>query len=330
MIYSFHRERTITDTIPADNGLVTFDVPLVLSETQVPLTDTEIEDYLNTHGSSEGLPEYKSEPDFIYNEDGTVDILRAGNFSIFWFIAKGTSLSAKGQRFEIKKRINAPTTEEATWIPIAGSSNHISFASSSGFAVFDVTDQEVDVGGSVSIGLFNSSEAEVILTPIADPKAGLMVWGVELDSLVKRLEIVEDFIDSTDYWEIPSPTYPGIVIGVLRTGKTYNFWGMGAYDGSLGEIPQVRGQSYEVIPASLFLPLGLYIGDPTYGTMFQVRTYASSSEAVSPAMPIMFDGTGIRYIYLGEGNGVMEGTEFKFTQPLILAYFPELSPSPAP
>jgi len=89
-MYYIQRERKIDDVIGVQS-IVEFDKSIALSE-----TESEVE-------NEENDKETILEPDFEYNEDGSIDILRSGVFVISWFVTQMTGLAKNGQSFHIQK-----------------------------------------------------------------------------------------------------------------------------------------------------------------------------------------------------------------------------------
>ena len=246
--------------------------------------------------------------DFIYHQDGRIDILRSGCYNVFWYMAVMSGLSSVGQRF-VLKQFDEETSE---WAVLSSASAHGVISNSSGFAYVMVSPKEIEEDQKVTIALFNDSDAPAVLTDYGAPKASLMIRGLDLLGFDKRLGKSEDYLMTPKYSEYWSETFTGLGIGVLQLGDTFNVWGIG--EKTLPARVQTPGQSYLFISSDQFQELKWYRGDPTYSVRFIV---APDLEFGDPeALYIMFDETGIHW--KGSGTPIWAETQIKFTQALVL------------
>ena len=282
-MYYIQRERNI-DTQIAKDAIVQFDTPISFS-----MTDTQ--------------------PDFQYNIDGSIDIFNIGVFNIQWFVSQMTGLGNEGQSFVLRK-MNYDTSP-GVWVSIASGTSHAKFASSSGFSTVDVTEEEINLYGKATVALFNSSDTVVKLSTHAHTKAGIMLDGIDLLTLSKKLAEIERSITISDVRTRMSTTtvLMGLGASVISIGPTFNFWGVGTLNANQA---WTQTNIYLVTPVQ-FPELAWYQGDPTIGTVW----FSSGGTGVPQAMPIYIDSTGI-YIRPSNNINVNAGTTFKFTQALIL------------
>lgn len=302
MVHYLQRECNLETAVPS-GAIIKFDTPLAISET-----------------STETPPE-----DFEYQEDGTVDVLRAGTYTILWYVTCMTGLSTIGQSYEIKKLDYSLT--EPDWVYIAGTSNHIKVSQTTGFAILEVTQEEIDDYGKATIALFNEADADAELTFFV-PKASLLIFGLSTEALenkltsidsqitdmVSRVFNLEEFVKFSDEIPMWSQTAElfGIGVTVIYSGNTYNFWGTGA----LAQTETFEeGVAYYLITASQFPPLGYYQGDPTISTLW-IETPDSPPVIIS--LPVRINETGIFFVPDITYADLPAGTIFRFTQSLIL------------
>ena len=299
MVYYLQRERTWDTAIPS-NSIIQFDNPVALSKT----------------------PSMSPSEDFQYQDDGSIDIRRPGTYAVFWFVVERTGFARDGQSYHLKWRdYNAP---DWPWRELAGSSNHIKVSSTPGFSIVIVTHGDIDDLGKISIALFNTADEAIELT-FFQPKAGILIFGIDLDSLERRLagidqritdlfgelQAMEDFIRFSSVVERWSAALPGIGVAVIHSGFTYNFWGIGTLS-SLTTL--YSGQTYYLLQSSQFDPLMLYQGSSTISTLW-IETPTGTMYSI----PIRLDATGIYFTPNVTIANLPSGTTFKFTQALILA-----------
>ena len=297
------------DTAVSSGSIIKFDTPIALSQT-----------------SSATPPE-----DFQYQSDGTVDILRAGTYMIYWYIANMAGQSTVGQSYLLQKKDYSLTTPD--WTPVAGTSNHIKVSQTPGFAIVDITENEIDTYGKATIALFNTSDTSANLA-LFTPKAGILIFGLSADllenemteidgqivNIFDQLKTISDFIHLSDVEQMFSePPLSGLGVAVIDSGHTYNFWGTGTLS---QQVTLNQGTTYTIIQSSQFLPLTYYQGDSTIGTLWIVKP-APSSDVYS--LPVHFDGTGIYFTPDTTYTDLPTGTAFRFTQSLILVE-PEAGP----
>jgi hypothetical protein len=300
MVYYLQRERRLAAAIPNDS-ILKFDAHIALSETK-SLTPSE---------------------DFQYQEDGSIDIVRPGTYIIFWFVAGMTGYATAGQSYQLKKiDYDAPDPE---WTVLAGASNHIKVSSIPGFGTVVVSKEEISEHGKATIALFNTADSEIQLT-FFHPKAGILIFGLDIESLENRITtieqeitkifqrilILEQFIFLSDVTELWSPTIAlsGLGSGVIHAGYTYNFWGIGALD---HQQTLNNGTTYYLIRSSQYPELMLYQGDTTISTLW-IETPGGDVHT----LPVRFDETGIYFRPNSQITNLPIGTTFKFTQALIL------------
>jgi len=134
----------------------------------------------------------------------------------------------------------------------------------------------------------------------------------EITRIYERIEIIESFLYLSDIIEVWSqlPALLGLGVGIIYSGYTYNFWGIGRLD---HVQTLTNGSTYYLITSSQFLPLTYYGGEPTLGTL-----WIEPPGAAIITMPIRFDATGIYFIPPSQMTNLPIGTTFKFTQALIL------------
>ncbi|MCL2203852.1 MAG: hypothetical protein FWB88_07935 [Defluviitaleaceae bacterium] len=302
MVHYIQRECNVYSTF-ANGAIIRFDTPIALSETSAQ-TPSE---------------------DFVYQEDGSIDILRAGTYTVFWYVASMAGQSTAGQSYLLKKMdYSLPTPD---WASVAGTSNHIKVSQTVGFAVIDILQDEIDAHARATVAVFNTADAAANLTLFV-PKAGILIFGLSADALENRLdgidgqistlfdtlESIERFVHLSDVTEIPSqtPELLGLGAAVISSGYTYNFWGTGTLN---HQQTLTQGVVYTLIDSGQFTPLSYYQGDSTIGTLW-VEVPAPDGEIFS--MPIRFDGTGIFFIPGTTYENLPVGTAFRFTQSLIL------------
>jgi len=306
MIYYLQRECNL-DTAISSEAIMKFDTPIALSET-----------------SSLTPPE-----DFNYQEDGSIDIMRAGTYTVFWYVVSMAGLSTIGQSYQLKKLDYSLATPD--WSPIAGTSNHIKVSQAPGFAILTISQDEIDEYGKATIALFNTADASENLTYFV-PKAGILIFGLNLEPLENQLTTIdgqissmfdqigslEQFIylsDVTDIWS-QTAELSGLGSAVINSGYTYNFWGIGTLN---HQQTLNSGTVYYLIDSSQYSPLTYYQGDSTIGTLW-IETPAPSTSVYS--LPIRFDATGIYFSPDTTYQNLPAGTTFRFTQSLILIGVP--------
>ncbi|MCL2170437.1 MAG: hypothetical protein FWB74_10505 [Defluviitaleaceae bacterium] len=263
--------------------------------------------------------------DFSYNDDGSIDILSAGTYSVFWYVSNMTSQSTIGQSYELKRE--DLSSDEPSFVRVAGTSNHIKVSQTPGFAIVDVAQSDIDAQGRVRVALINTSDAATELT-FFTPKAGILFFGLEpeaiedrltnidnqITSIFEQLFDIEQFVhlsDVSEMWSV-APELLGLGAAVISSGYNYNFWGIG----TLNHQQTFMAKSvYYLVTSDQFEPLTYYQGDSTIGTLWIV-TPAPMSESFS--MPIRFDETGIYFAPDEELTSLPVGTVFRFTQSLIL------------
>jgi len=261
--------------------------------------------------------------DFVYQNDGTIDIMRPGSYTVFWYVVCMTSQSTVGQSYQLKKLNYSLITPD--WATVAGSANHIKVAQTPGFAIINISEDEIAQYGKATIALFNTADAEAGLTFFV-PKAGIMIFGVSIESMEAKLAAIDTQIADIvqEIYELEQLVYlseevsiwsqtselAGVGVSVINSGFTYNFWGIGA----LSSQQTLSAQTvYYLITSGQYEPLTYYEGDSAIGTLW-IATPSGSSYS----LPIFFDSTGI---YITPGityQDLPAGTVLRFTQALIL------------
>jgi len=255
-----------------------------------------------------------------YQPDGSIDIALRGTYIVAWFASGMHGFAKNGQRYKVKKF----DYETSVWADIVGASNHIKVSSTTGFAVVEVSGEDISDYQKATIALFNCADANIRLT-LFNPKAGIMVYGANFLCTKNRMTTIKNnlldissdlqettrFIYLSDVVTVMSdtPKLAGLGVAVIHIGYSYNFWGVGALDD-----PQEldAGATYYLARSEQYLPLSFYQGDPTIGTLWARAPGGSFSR-----IPLQFDGTGI-YIIPSSPLTLVAGTKFSFTQALIL------------
>ena len=97
MVHYIQRESNF-DASVASGAVVKFNSPIALSQT----------------GAS---------PDFVYQSDGSIDILQAGDYTVYWYVAGMAGQSSVGQSYLLKKFDYSLSSPD--WYDVVGTSNHI-------------------------------------------------------------------------------------------------------------------------------------------------------------------------------------------------------------
>jgi len=302
MVHYIQRERNLDNSIPS-GSIIKFDTSITLSQTN-NLTPSD---------------------DFVYQEDGSIDIMRPGTYMAYWYVVNMPGPSTIGQSYQLKQLDYSLATPD--WNSVAGTSNHIKVSQTPGFAILDISQDEIDEYDKATVAVFNTSD-DVVETTIFIPKAGILIFGLSAESLENRLEgidnqilnifsqlnAIEQFVHLSDVSEIWSNTaeISGLGAAVINSGYTYNFWGIGTLN---HQQTLNAGTVYYLIESSQFNPLTFYQGDSTIGTLW-IETPAPSSSVFS--LPIRFDDTGIYFTPDTTYVNLPVGTIFRFTQSLIL------------
>jgi len=134
----------------------------------------------------------------------------------------------------------------------------------------------------------------------------------EIINIKTEIIRIESFIYLSDVEELWSttPAMMGLGAGVIHSGFTYNFWGIGYLD---HVQTLTNGATYYLVRASQYEPLSFYQGTATLGTL-----WIDIPGSAIQTMPIRFDNTGIYFIPTTQLTNLPIGTTFKFTQALIL------------
>jgi len=301
MVHYIQRECNSSNVI-SSGAILKFETPIALSQT-----------------GSLMPPE-----DFEYQEDGSIDVLRAGTYSVFWYVVNMTSQSTTGQSYQIEKLDYSLTPPD--WVSVVGTSNHIKVSQTPGFAILDISQDEIDEYGKATVAVFNTANAQTELTFFV-PKAGILIFGLSTESLENKLTTIEgqisdvasqvdgleQFVHLSEINEIWSETLEilGVGAAVICSGYTYNFWGVGALSQPHTLVADV---DYYIIDSTQFTPLQQYVGDATIGTLW-IDTQTTLPDTFS--LPIRFDSTGI-YFKLDANYNLPAGAILRFTQALIL------------
>jgi len=262
--------------------------------------------------------------DFVYQSDGSIDVLRAGTYSVFWYVANMTSQSTVGQSYQIEKLDYSLIPPG--WVSVVGTSNHIKVSQTPGFAIIDISQKEINDYGKATVAIFNTADAQTELTFFV-PKAGILIFGLSTESLENKLTTIdgqisdvasqvdglEQFVHLSEISEIWSETEEilGVGAAVIRSGYTYNFWGIGALSQPQTLVADV---DYFIIDSTQFEQLQQYIGAATIGTLW-IDTHTVLPDTFS--LPIRFDSTGI-YFKPDINYNLPAGAVLRFTQALIL------------
>jgi hypothetical protein len=133
----------------------------------------------------------------------------------------------------------------------------------------------------------------------------------EIPDYKSELEFLKEFVLQEDYTEIMSetPVLSGAGVGVVRSGVTYNFFGIKAF-----AIPHnlSMGQTYTLIRANQYEPLTRYTRDKTYAAMW-IDTGTSVY-----SMPLKIDNTGLTFTVPNTLNNLPAGTVIRFTVSLVI------------
>jgi len=301
MVHYIQRECNSSNVI-SSGAILKFETPIALSQTN-SLTPPE---------------------DFEYQENGSIDVFRAGTYSIFWYVANMTSQSTIGQSYQIEKLDYS--LEPPNWVSVVGTSNHIKVSQTPGFAVLDILQEEINDFGKATVAIFNTADAQTELTFFV-PKAGILIFGLSTESLENKLTTIdgqiadvasqvdglEQFVHLSEISEIWSETEEilGVGAAVIRSGYTYNFWGIGALSQPQTLVADV---DYFIIDSTQFVPLQQYVGAATIGTLW-IDTQTVLPDTFS--LPIRFDSTGI-YFKSDINYDLPAGAVLRFTQALIL------------
>ncbi|MCL2811240.1 MAG: collagen-like protein [Clostridia bacterium] len=141
----------------------------------------------------------------------------------------------------------------------------------------------------------------------------------EIITITTEIHDLQHFVYESEYTEIWStvPSLSGIGVGVVRTGITHSFFGIGAFD----HVQTLSGSTYTLITAAQYPPLQLYVGDATYAQM-----WIDAPDRAIISMPIKIDATGIRFTNPSTQTNLPIGTLVRFTVALVL--LPSESPAP--
>jgi len=325
----FQRERKNLETVINKNEIVLFDTPVISSET-TPYTESD---------QPPGIPE----PDFEYQADGTIDILREAKFIVSWNIATATGMSTDGQSFQLKKRDYSVVNPAASgaWIELGSGAATFKTSVTTGFTIVEVAEQELTDFNRATIALFNVSDDALKLSKHPHTKAAIIIFNlgptdVDITKLYEYINELYRFITFSDvhvYTTYSAPFYRtgyapaagsevSLVnspdanhyqVGVIWSGHTYNFWLISP--STQRSISFAQGTNYYILRAQDFIdqdgnrPLTWYQGQTTFGTV-----WAEYSNGNYNAFPVMLDNTGI-YFSPGSQSSIVN---IKFTQTLIL------------
>ncbi|MCL2203853.1 MAG: hypothetical protein FWB88_07940 [Defluviitaleaceae bacterium] len=284
---ALQRERAMTDDV---SGITAFDVPLF----------------------SKGAISYQA--------GGSIDIELQGTYIAFWFVSGMSGFATDGQLYKMKRY----DYETSQWAQVVGASNHVKNDNTMGFAVIDVSADEIRQYGKATLALFNCADADAKLTYFT-PKAGIMIYGANFRCINNRmitidnslldisthLREIERFLylsDVTEMWS-DTPELSGLGVAAIYIGYTYNFWGIG----TLTNAQNLNGgEVYYLARSEQYAPLSYYQGDPTIGTL-----WIEAPDGGTLKFPLHFDSTGI-YVLPGDDLSLAAGTKLSFTQSLIL------------
>ena len=255
-----------------------------------------------------------------YQPNGTIDILQRGYYVVNWFASGLSGFATNGQQYTLKKF----DYEVDDWSNLARAGNHIKNATTTGFAIVTVTNNEIDDYGKATIALFNNANADAELT-IFEPNAGIVVWGANYNCVEKRLATIEENLSAiTDHIQVveeflylsevtyswsDTPELEGLGVADIYIGHNYVFWGFGTL--TQAQV-LTAGTSFYLVTNAQVPAIAFYQGNNTIGTLWIQDPIAGTEK-----YPLRFDGTGI-YITPNVSLTLSAGTQFSFTQSLIL------------
>lgn len=256
----------------------------------------------------------------MYQPNGSIDIAQQGKYIAAWFVSAKFGLATNGQLYTFKQY----DYDTFAWVDIANASNHIKDTTTIGFCVVNVTSDDIDENGKVTIAVFNNADESIDLAAFAQ-RAGIMVYGGSYDcvevrlntidtymaELLQNIHIVESFVYMSDIMTIMSetPELLGLGVSVINMGYKYNFWGIGALD---DDSTLIAGNAYYLINGAQFPPFANFSDDPTIGIL-----WIESLDQSLIKYPLHYDGTGI-YFVPNIAMSLVAGTKFSFMQMLIL------------
>jgi len=147
---------------------------------------------------------------------------------------------------------------------------------------------------------------------ISDIETRLAAIEQQIIDVYTQLTRIDRFIylsDISHIWSL-STALRGLGTGVIHSGYTYNFWGIGALD---HQQTLTNGVTYYLVTSSQCPELAYYQGDTTIGTL-----WIETPGGIVYSIPIRFDETGIYFVPGTQLTNLPVGTTFKFTQALIL------------
>jgi len=240
----FQRERKNLDQVIDADGIVLFDTPIASSESFPTPADP--------NDPSLSIPQ----PDFEYQQDGTIDIFRESVYMVCWHTASVAGMSTDGQVFQFKKRdYEAEALDPLAgeiWVGLGSGTSAFKVSSSAGFTTFPVSEQELNDFDKATVALFNTSNAAIKLSLHPHSKSGIIIFGVgaidtDITNLYRYVNELYEFISYSDvhifncygapfYLNGPNPNPSDLIdldhspdvnhyqVGIIWSGYTYNFW----------------------------------------------------------------------------------------------------------
>jgi len=308
---------------------ISFNVPSVpiditILPPQCPILSVALQRESYTHDETEDIitfdtPLFSKGP-ISYQPDGSIDIALQGAYVVSWFVSAKSGLATDGQLYTIKRY----DYEASGWVDIANASNHIKDATAIGFAVIDVTNDNISEYGKATIAVFNNADAHIDLISFK-PRAGILVYGANfgcintrmftidnyLMGILQHLQDVERFVHMSDVTIIMSetPEFMGLGVSIINLGYKYNFWGIGALD---ADHTLIAGNVYYLITGAQFPLLANFSGAPAIGIL-----WIENLDEHLFKHPLHYDGNGIYFVPRITMN-LVAGTKFLFMQMLIL------------
>lgn len=142
----------------------------------------------------------------------------------------------------------------------------------------------------------------------------------DIVNINNKITEIENFIFVSEFVEVFSTDLrlSHLGVGVVRTGITHSFFGIGALDHTQ---TLAGGTVYTLMTSAQYPPLALYVGTPTYTQGWLV----SPTGTVLATMPVLLDGTSVRFVLDSQKPGVPANSTVRFTVALAL-----ISGTPAP
>ena len=140
------------------------------------------------------------DPDFYYHEGGTwagaVDILKRGQYLIYWQMAPISDCPLTGEVFQLQQLAYDPIQGEH-WIPLAGQSTHLFSAAATGFYLLDNSSNS-----AVTVALWQNDSVPHLLSNLRSNsrqqlKGRLFIYGLsendgDLTRLIDKIRDLQD------------------------------------------------------------------------------------------------------------------------------------------